>query len=281
MHDQVEAARAFVASAAYYGHSSVRAIVRGHRRGAEERARLRRRLAALGDDLPRRGARRAARVRRPRRGEAGEGGGAAARHPADRRGGRAAPADARARAPARPRPPPARRRADARGLVRPPRRRSPRTRWRGSCTASATAATSSARCSSAAGSARTGAGSDDVGRGYGSTAASGSETTRRTAFERLSDAGRAASAWRHYTTAARAAPERTLELRYEALVADPAAAAEPVAAFLHSDPEPLAEAFARRVRDLGRPLATRPRPSSSSQTSMPRRAPLLRELGYA
>src|SRR5262245_59315786 len=37
MNEQVEAARALVASAAHYGHSSVRAIVRGHRRAAEER----------------------------------------------------------------------------------------------------------------------------------------------------------------------------------------------------------------------------------------------------
>src|SRR5580765_449685 len=37
MHEQVRAARALAASAAHYGHSSVRAIVRGHRRAAEER----------------------------------------------------------------------------------------------------------------------------------------------------------------------------------------------------------------------------------------------------
>ena len=87
-------------------------------------------------------------------------------------------------------------------------------------------------------------GSDDVGRSYGSTARFWVGADEAEAFERLSDAGRAASAWRHYTAAARAVPERTLELRYEALVAEPAAAADEVAAFLRSDPEPLADAFA-------------------------------------
>ena len=57
----------------------------------------------------------------------------------------------------------------------------------------------------------------------------------------MSDATRAAWAWRRYVTAAAAVPERTVELRYEQLVADPAAAAAPVAAQLGVDAEPVAD----------------------------------------
>jgi len=47
----------------------------------------------------------------------------------------------------------------------------------------------------------------------------------------------------------RAVGERTLELRYEALGADPAAAARSVAAHLQVDPEPLQAAFAHAHRE--------------------------------
>jgi hypothetical protein len=87
------------------------------------------------------------------------------------------------------------------------------------------------------------AGGDDVGASYGAQRRFWVADDEAEGFAALSDAGRAASAWRHYTTAARAVPERTFELRYESLVADPSAAAQAVAAFLGCDPEPLAEAF--------------------------------------
>ena len=124
-------------------------------------------------------------------------------------------------------------------------------------------------------------GSDDVGHGYGSTRRFWVGDDEADAFERLSDAGRAASAWRHYTTAAAAgAPDRTLQLRYEALVADPAAAAESVAAFLHSDPEPLGEAFAgafqTSVGRWRRDLTEEQLADVDAEAG-----PLLRELGYA
>src|SRR5439155_1437862 len=67
------------------------------------------------------------------------------------------------------------------------------------------------------------------------------------------EATRAAWAWRRYLTAARAAPEHTLEIRYEEIAADPAAAAERIASRLETDPAPLAEAL-RGVhsRSIGR-----------------------------
>ena len=90
--------------------------------------------------------------------------------------------------------------------------------------------------------ARTGA--DDVGHPFGARARFWVEPERAADFERLSDAARAAYAWRRYVNAVRAVRERVLELRYETLVADPAATAAHVAAHLHVDPEPLREAFA-------------------------------------
>jgi hypothetical protein len=88
------------------------------------------------------------------------------------------------------------------------------------------------------------AGEDDVGSRYGSYSRFWVPSERAEAFERGSDAMRAGLAWRQYVTAARAVPERTIELRYESLAADPDGAAELVAHHLGSDPEPLARAFA-------------------------------------
>jgi hypothetical protein len=89
------------------------------------------------------------------------------------------------------------------------------------------------------------AGADDARQRYGPYARFWVEPERRGEFERASDARRAAWAWRRYVEAARAAPDRTIELRYEALVADPRGEADRVAGELDSDPEPLREAFAR------------------------------------
>jgi hypothetical protein len=88
------------------------------------------------------------------------------------------------------------------------------------------------------------AGRDDARAGYGAHARFWVEPDRRAEFEQASDARRAAWAWRRYVTSARQAPEeRTLELRYEELTADPAAAAERVGTRLHLDPGLLAAAF--------------------------------------
>ena len=69
----------------------------------------------------------------------------------------------------------------------------------------------------------------------------------------MSEARRAAWAWRRYVTAARAVPERTVELRYEALVANPHAEADRVAAALDSEPAPLRTRV--RARRTTRPSA--------------------------
>jgi LPS sulfotransferase NodH len=79
------------------------------------------------------------------------------------------------------------------------------------------------------------------------------ERERWAEFSQVSDATRAAWAWRRYVTAAGAVPERTIELRYEQLVADPAAAAAPVADALGVEPELVAERLARvHDRSAGR-----------------------------
>jgi hypothetical protein len=96
-------------------------------------------------------------------------------------------------------------------------------------------------------------GADDAGHAYGAYARFWVEPDRRDEFERVGEARRAAWAWRRYVDAASAVPSRTIVLRYESLVADPAAEAERVAAALGSQPEPLRDAFARvRASSVGR-----------------------------
>jgi hypothetical protein len=122
-------------------------------------------------------------------------------------------------------------------------------------------------------------GGDDVGAEYGAHRRFWVADEEAAAFAQLSEAGRAASAWRHYVTAAQVAPERTLELRYESLVAEPDAAAETVAGFLHSDPEPLATAFADGFRtSVGR--WRRDLDEQQLADVEAEAGPLLRELGY-
>jgi hypothetical protein len=87
-------------------------------------------------------------------------------------------------------------------------------------------------------------GGDDARQSYGAHARFWVEPDRRDEFERSSEARRAAWAWRRYVSAARAVPGRTVELRYEALVENPAAEADRVAAALGSESEPLRQAFA-------------------------------------
>ena len=86
-------------------------------------------------------------------------------------------------------------------------------------------------------------GSDDANQPYGAHARFWVEPERREEFRHVSDARRAAWAWRRYVTAARAVPERTVELRYEQLAADPLTVADRVAAALGATPEPLQNAF--------------------------------------
>lgn len=95
---------------------------------------------------------------------------------------------------------------------------------------------------------------DDAGLPYGVHPRFWVESERREEFVRASDATRAAWAWRRYLTAARQAPpERTIELRYEELVGDPAGVAERLAACLDLELAPLARALeAASASSVGR-----------------------------
>jgi len=86
--------------------------------------------------------------------------------------------------------------------------------------------------------------SDDAKLSYGVHPRFWVEPERREEFVHVSDARRAAWAWRRYVTAGRAAPSRTVELRYEALVSDPGAATTPLAHSLGVGSHELADAFA-------------------------------------
>jgi hypothetical protein len=99
--------------------------------------------------------------------------------------------------------------------------------------------------------ARTGA--DDARLAYGPHARFWVEPERREEFGTVSDATRAAWAWRRYVTAAGSVPERTIALRYEQLVAEPSAAAVPVAEALGVDADLVAARFAQvHDRSAGR-----------------------------
>jgi hypothetical protein len=87
-------------------------------------------------------------------------------------------------------------------------------------------------------------GEDDARFPFGAHTRFWVEPGREEEFARVSDATRAAWAWRRYVTAARAVPERTIEVRYEQLVAEPAAAAAPVADRLGVAPRLVVETFA-------------------------------------
>jgi hypothetical protein len=87
------------------------------------------------------------------------------------------------------------------------------------------------------------AGHDDVGAPYGHHVRFWVEPERAAEFDRADDARRAGWAWRRYVEAARSAPASTLEVRYEELAADPAAASESLAAHIGADPVLLARAL--------------------------------------
>jgi hypothetical protein len=88
-------------------------------------------------------------------------------------------------------------------------------------------------------------GADDARLPFGSHARFWVEPGRAVEFSSASDATRAAWAWRRYVTAARAVPERTVEVRYEQLVSDPESAAAPVAARLGVEGRLVSEVFAQ------------------------------------
>ena len=105
------------------------------------------------------------------------------------------------------------------------------------------------------------------------------ETERRGEFSEATEATRAAWAWRRYVAAARSVPDRTLEVRYEEIAADPAAAAERIAARLETDPAPLAAALgAVHSRSIGR--WRRDLSKEQVEDVEHEAGSLLRELGY-
>jgi hypothetical protein len=96
-------------------------------------------------------------------------------------------------------------------------------------------------------------GADDAGLAYGPHPRFWVEPERREEFTTVSDATRAAWAWRRYVTAARAVAERTVELRYDELTAEPSRAAVSVAEALGVDAKLVAERFAHvHDRSTGR-----------------------------
>jgi hypothetical protein len=123
------------------------------------------------------------------------------------------------------------------------------------------------------------AGSDDANQAYGAYARFWVEPARQREFEEASEATRAAWAWRSYVTAARGAPDRTIELRYESLVADPEGEARRVAQALDTDHGPLAAAFGEvHANSIGRwRKELTPEQIADVEAEA---GPLLAELGY-
>jgi sulfotransferase family protein len=87
--------------------------------------------------------------------------------------------------------------------------------------------------------------SDDAGIAYGAYARFWVERDRRDEFERVSDARRAAWAWRSYVTAARSSTAPSVEVRYERLAEAPEEVAGDLAAELDASRDELTTALAR------------------------------------
>jgi hypothetical protein len=87
--------------------------------------------------------------------------------------------------------------------------------------------------------------SDDAGVSYGSYARFWVEPERRDEFESVSDARRAAWAWRRYVSAARSSEAALVEIRYEQLARNPDEVAKTLAGHLGAPVEALATAFGR------------------------------------
>jgi sulfotransferase family protein len=96
-------------------------------------------------------------------------------------------------------------------------------------------------------------GQDDIGEPYGHHVRFWVEPERAHEFDTASEARRAGWAWRRYVAAARGAPASTVEVRYEALAADPESASEPLAAHIGADPVLLArELGGMHAESIGR-----------------------------
>jgi Sulfotransferase family len=128
-------------------------------------------------------------------------------------------------------------------------------------------------------SARRSSETDDAHLSYGVHPRFWVEPERRDEFVQVSDARRAAWAWRRYVTAARAVPERTVQLRYEDLVVDPERATHPLASALGVGSGDLSTAFsgahANSVGRWQRDLTPEQLADVEAEAG-----PLLAELGY-
>ena len=120
---------------------------------------------------------------------------------------------------------------------------------------------------------------DDAKLSYGVHPRFWVEPERREEFTRVSDARRAAWAWRRYVTAARAATDRIVDVRYEQLVTGTQAATAPLAHTLGVDAEHLSNAFsAAHANSVGR--WKRDLTAEQLADVEAEAGPLLAELGY-
>lgn len=122
-------------------------------------------------------------------------------------------------------------------------------------------------------------GKDDAGIAHGAYARFWVEPVRRDEFARVSDARRAAWAWRRYVSAARSAEGEVLELRYESLAADPGEVGRQLAAYLGAPADDLVaalgEAHAASIGRYARDLTQEQLADVAAEAG-----DLLRELGY-
>jgi len=122
-------------------------------------------------------------------------------------------------------------------------------------------------------------GQDDAGVAHGAYARFWVELERRDEFARVSDARRAAWAWRRYVTAARSAEGQVLEIRYEAIADAPVEVGHQLASYLGASQDALATALGQaHAASVGR---YRQDLSEEQLTEVLTEAgALLRELGY-
>jgi len=96
-------------------------------------------------------------------------------------------------------------------------------------------------------------GRDDAGQDYGAQVRFWVEADRAQEFGKVSDATRAAWAWRRYVEAVRQIDERVLELRYEQLVSDHESVTRAIADSLDTDPALILAGLAKaHGRSIGR-----------------------------
>jgi hypothetical protein len=122
-------------------------------------------------------------------------------------------------------------------------------------------------------------GGDDARLPFGPDARFWVEPERREEFARVSDARRAAWAWRRYVGAVRSSPVAVVEVRYERLTAVPGAVAAELAAALDVPERPLAQAF-HHAHDASVGRHARDLEDEELADVLAEAGDLLRELGY-